>query len=32
MLCTKKKSADVHWLSLSHHLAGPRGGGGGGAW
>ena len=32
VLCTKQKSADVLWLTLSHHLAGPRGGGGGGAW
>ena len=28
VLCTKQKSADMLWLSLSHHLAGPRGGGG----
>ena len=32
VLCTKQKSADVLWLSLSHHLAWPWGGGGGGAW
>ena len=32
VLCTKQKPADVLWLSLPHHLAGPRGGGGGGAW
>ena len=28
VLCTKQKPVDVLWLSLSHHLAGPRGGGG----
>ena len=32
VLCTEQKSADMLWLSLSHHLAGPRDGGGGGAW
>ena len=32
VLCTKQKPADMLRLSLFHHLAGPRGGGGGGAW
>ena len=32
VLCTKQKSIDVLRLSLSHHLAWLRGGGGRGAW